>query len=290
MPQKEGWVEITQSNKINQPLTLKLNNKRPKNDDEKADLSKFEPTNNFGLYDLFNAALGFRYIDNPEDGTYDEPQFQSCMQLDETHFVITGQQNWIIEVRPKSEAHDVRTNLIPDKNLYLHYYWRVKQEIGVNFESQRMDLLWISHDQKIMMAGSTSQSKLYLYNLHVDKTLLSTYIALELSKELHHKAYQFHLEEQLRERDEEKNLHEIIQLDYLPAQVIPLGLGQFMVLYFDTGLILKRHIFEVTTIQNYTKKIVKSSSWEALKDIAGDYLAGSKSFDKSPALVLLIQA
>lgn len=39
IPTKEGWVELRQSNKINQPPTLKLNNRRPQTDEEKIDLS-----------------------------------------------------------------------------------------------------------------------------------------------------------------------------------------------------------------------------------------------------------
>lgn len=54
--------------------------------------------------------------------------------------------------------------------MFLHYHWRVKQDLVDHLGSldnmPMMDLLWVEHEMKMMVLGSSSETYLYLYNFH----------------------------------------------------------------------------------------------------------------------------
>lgn len=94
IPTKQGWVEINQSSKIDQPLTLKLINKSPQNEDEKLDLSPYtDQQQRFGNQESYFIYIpeDFPYLDKPEEILYQDPNFLACQQIDENNMVITGE-------------------------------------------------------------------------------------------------------------------------------------------------------------------------------------------------------
>lgn len=133
------------------------------------------------------------YLSDPEILSYAEPRLASCMQIDENNFVIIGEQNLIFEIRPRSEAHDTRANRNRDKNMFLQYFWRVTQVLKGDFESKKMDLVWIAHEYKMMVIGSTSSSTLYLYSFYFDKIKFDE-VAIEASTYIYNTRDQFNLE------------------------------------------------------------------------------------------------
>ena len=52
--------------------------------------------------------------------------------------------------------------------MYIHYYWRVKQELKGDFNTKQMDLVWIGYEYKMMVLGSTLGKILYLYHFFFD--------------------------------------------------------------------------------------------------------------------------
>lgn len=160
IPTVEGWVEITQNNKINQPLTLKLNNKAPKTNQEKVDLTTgYQNNGPFHILDTFILALPPQqrppFLTNPTVINYSNPELSACMQIDATRYVITGKPGWIFEIRPKSEILDPRANSNKDNNMFMHYVWRVVQDLR-NLSPTRKDLIWIAYEQKMMVIASTT--------------------------------------------------------------------------------------------------------------------------------------
>lgn len=183
------------------------------------------------------------------------------MQLDEDNFVISGKSSFIFEMRPKVEESNPIYNLNYDKNMFLHYFWRVKQDLMGDFETKpMMDLLWVEHDYKMMLLGSTSETFLYLYNFHF-KRYTSDDAAKWHAKNMFCGSNTMRstciedVEHQLDEKRDD-SVPKRIALDFKPQQILTIGSARFIILYSDTGSSVKRDIFEVTQAKDYSKKRV----------------------------------
>lgn len=63
-----------------------------------------------------------------------------------------------------------------------------------------------------------------------------------------------------------------------------------MVLYTQTEFAVRREVFEISVAKDYSKKAILAQPWEAIRDLTGDYIEASKSFQKSPILAILMLA
>ena len=136
VPQLEGWVEITQSNRINQPPTLKLNNRRPSTNSEKVDIQKFDTTafDGFWKFKEFNyprfISFSWDYLSSPETIGYEDPGFVSCSSIYQSLFLLLGNSSWLVELENVEAINDnIRKNQNKDRNMYVHYYNRVKKAL-----------------------------------------------------------------------------------------------------------------------------------------------------------------
>lgn len=80
VPTAQGWAEITQREKVDQPLTLKFNNRRPSTEEEKIDLKQYGNSFHdlFSLKESENAFTFYDYIYAPETLEYEDPGFLAC--------------------------------------------------------------------------------------------------------------------------------------------------------------------------------------------------------------------
>lgn len=285
IPKTNGWLEISQSGKVDQPLRVKFINKRPTTEEEKVDLVKY----NFKFDEMIALKEGdfaafWEYLEFPEYQDYEDPGFLACSQIDESFVLLTGLKTWQVEIEKASSKFEQRKNKNQDNNLYLHYFWRIKKQISGEIEYQPINLIWIGHEYKLMVVGSTEMSDLFLYSMYFEKIDKKGFF--EYWSYLHQPAYNDFLQQYWADRD--LNTEPIkISLSKNPRQITGLGRGQFMVLFENADTGVEREIISISPSKEVTRNVVGPQLAGVIKDMAADYIGESLTQEGLSILAVL---
>lgn len=155
---------------------------------------------------------------------------------------MAGLSSWLVQIENSAALLDRRKNLNQDKNLYLHYFWRVKKTLKGDVQTKPMDLIWVGLEQKVVALGSTTLQEIYFFNFHFEKMESADFYSNWYS--LQPFTWYDFLQEYLPVK-ESNSVPMVMNLEGKPRQLLGLDQGRFLVLFEEPDGMVRREIFTV---------------------------------------------